>query len=888
MKNQSKKQFNLMDHMALFGLGLAVLYWMLEALVHVMLANDVSFTQRLYGPTVNDLLIRLLVLSFFAIFGSHAQYTINRRRAAEAAMRESETKYRTIIESIEDGYYEVDTEGRLTFCNDALSRIIGRPKGGIIGRPVETFLGGEIADELIEKFRTLSDGASRPNELEWSTVTDDGTRRFFETAISLITGNSEQPAGFRGLLRDITRRKRAEALYREKMTAEAASRSKSEFLANMSHEIRTPLNSIIGLTELMLETELKPEQREDLDVVVAAAYSLLSLINDILDFSKIEAGKLELEEIPFNMRDFLGESLRIVAAKAHEKELELAYRVARDVPENVVGDPARLRQVILNLVGNAIKFTEEGEIILSVEPEKIDRDSCKLLISVTDTGIGIPPEKHESIFGAFAQADGSTTRRFGGTGLGLAVSSQLVGLMGGRLWVESPVANPPSKQPGPPQQGSAFRFLSRFSQPSSQGQETAPFQQDIELGTLKTLIVDDNESSLSILMEMLEGWKMRPRGTTSMAHAQEILLQAVSSGNPFDLLLVDSDMPVADGFSLVRWLKTRKEMHCKILMMLTSLRNRSQVDLNDLNVKAIVTKPVRPSDLLDAVITAAGAENAHQGASGEIRRHASAVSPATLNILVAEDTLFNQKFIRRLLDRWGHKATIVENGKEACAAVSRHRFDIVLMDVQMPEMDGFEATETIRAMEKEKGTHVPIIAMTAHAMKGDRERCLEAGMDDYVPKPISSETLLNAINALVGRSSDKVVAGDNATDLEKAQSLDKRPFFDREALLQAFDNDWEFFLEVVDMFVADYPQMMQDIRDAITDGDFSGLERKAHALKGMLGNFQVEASVQKAFALEKMGRENSLEHAESTFGLLADDLVRLEEMFVDMTQEKTA
>ena len=883
MEKEPNKQFNLMDHMALFGVGLAVLYWMLEALVHVMLADDVSFIQRLYGPTFNDLLVRMLVLSFFAIFGSHAQYTINQRRVAEAAMRDSEAKYRTIIESIEDGYYEIDTNGLLTFCNESLCTIYGRPKAAMIGKPIQSLLREDTAAKFINKFSALTQNPSQANELEWSDATDDGTRRYFETAISIIQDTAGQTTGFRGLLRDVTRRKRAEALYQEKKTAEAANRSKSEFLANMSHEIRTPLNSIIGLIELMLETELKPEQREDLDVVIAAAYSLLSLINDILDFSKIEAGKLELEEISFNLRDFLGESLRIVAGKAHEKELELAYRVARDVPETVVGDPVRLRQVILNLVGNAIKFTDSGEIILSVEPERLSPAGCDLLISVTDTGIGIPPEKHESIFGAFAQADGSTTRRFGGTGLGLAVSSQLVGLMGGRLWVESPVAHPQNRDMGAPMPGSSFCFISCFSAPAQTGQEKTLFQPDVDLSIFRPLVVDDNESSLNILMEMLEGWQMSPEGTGSMAQAQEMLTQAAGSGKPFDLVLVDSDMPVADGFSLVRWIKTKKEINCNILMMLTSLRNRSQVDLNDLNVKGIVTKPVRPSDLLDAIIGAVHAESGVAASPDTATRQSTYLRTGALNILVAEDTLFNQKFIRRLLDRWGHKATIVENGKAAVSAVSQNHFDIVLMDVQMPEMDGFEATEKIREMESSTSGHVPIIAMTAHAMKGDRERCLEAGMDDYVPKPISSETLLNAINALVNQPSE----GDIVSNPEDSNQGVGTPLFDKEALLKAFDNDWDFFMEVVDMFVADYPQMMADIKQAIDHQDAPKLERTAHALKGMLGNFQVEPSVEKAFALEKLGRSQTFDSAAATYDSLADDLARLEEVFVKMSQENS-
>jgi CheY-like chemotaxis protein/HPt (histidine-containing phosphotransfer) domain-containing protein len=362
-----------------------------------------------------------------------------------------------------------------------------------------------------------------------------------------------------------------------------------------------------------------------------------------------------------------------------------------------------------------------------------------------------------------------------------------------------------------------------------------------------------------------------------------MLTQAAGAGKPFDLILVDSDMPVADGFSLVRWIKTKKEIICNILMMLTSLRNRSQVDLNDLNVKGMVTKPVRPSDLLDAIIGAVNAGDSMAESADTAPCQSTKSRTGPLNILVAEDTLFNQKFIRRLLDRWGYKATIVENGQAAVSAVSQNHFDIVLMDVQMPEMDGFEATEKIREMESTTAKNVPIIAMTAHAMKGDRERCLEAGMDDYVPKPISSETLLNAINALA----DQHPVGNTMSNAEDEKESPEAPILDREALLKAFDNDWDFFLEVVVMFVADYPQMMTDIKQAIDQQDPSKLERTAHALKGMLGNFQVASSVEKAFTLEKLGRNETFDNAADTYDSLADELSRLEEVFVNMSQENS-
>jgi two-component system sensor histidine kinase/response regulator len=878
MKIYFKKRIQFLDHMALIGFGLAVLYWLLESLVYVMLHNDIGFFQRITGPDFNDLLTRLLVLSFFAIFGSHAQFTINQRKVAEAAMRISEEKHRTIIESIEDGYYEVNSEGLLMFCNTALAKITGHPKDKMMGQDIGTFLGKENAAKLFQTFKSLSQQETEVNELDWSFTHTDDSERYIETSISLIKDSKGNVDGFRGLLRDVTRRKLAEALYQEKLTAEASSRSKSEFLANMSHEIRTPLNSIIGLIELTLETDLSSEQREDLGVVISAAYSLLSLINDILDFSKIEAGKLELEELPFNLREFIGESLRIIASKAHEKGLELACRVNKDIPEIVIGDPSRVRQVILNLVGNAVKFTEKGEIILSVEFEEAADSPYHLLFSVKDTGIGIPREKQESVFGAFAQADGSTTRKYGGTGLGLAVSSQLVQLMNGRIWVESPVSlghvTSTGDAAGP---GSSFYFSAHFKAPSRLEKPESAGPQ-IDMRKLATLVIDDNKSNLEIMLEMLESWHMSPMGASTIADAQSLILKSIQYGPLFDHIIVDSDMPVLDGFSLVRWIREQNVMYSNIIMMITSSKLRNQAEVDALNIKSFVVKPVRPSDLLDAVIsTVVADETPHEQCETPVEKRPQA-NESRLRILVAEDTLFNQKFIARLLERWGHQATIVQNGIEALETFSKEAFDLILMDVQMPEMDGFEATARIRQIEKDQGRHIPIIAMTAHAMKGDRERCLEAGMDDYVPKPISSDTLLNSIKALVPRQ-------DKPDTKENVMTLNAQPAFDKKMLLKAFDDDWDFLKEIIEMFIADYPKMLKEIEDAIDTKDAPTLQRTAHALKGMLGNFQVQTAVQKAFALEKMGEKAAFDQTREIFTQLSDELNTLEKLFLDVVKE---
>jgi PAS domain S-box-containing protein len=839
-----------------------------------MLHNDVAFIQRMTGPEFNDLFARLLVLSFFAIFGSHAQFTINQRRNAEAAMRISEEKYRTIIESIEDGYYEVNTEGLLTFCNSALTMITGHSKQEILNSPIETFLGHDNAAKLLNTFELLSQKKSEINELNWSVPREDGSNRYLETSISLIINSKGEHAGFRGLLRDVTKRKLAEAMYQEKLAAEAASKSKSEFLANMSHEIRTPLNSIIGLVELTLDTDLSAEQREDLSVVSAAAYSLLSLINDILDFSKIEAGKLELEAIPFNIRDFIGESLKIIAAKAHEKGLELAYRVQKDIPDIVKGDPSRLRQIILNLVGNAVKFTEKGEIVLTAEFEPSGGSPYHLLFSVKDTGIGIPREKHESVFGAFAQADGSTTRKYGGTGLGLAVSSQLVRLMNGRIWVESPVAinhiTSAGDTAGP---GSTFFFSAHFAPPSP-GKDVEWLQPAIDISPLTVLVVDDNQSSREIIAEMLESWQITHTGAATVKEAQTLILASVSTGQPFDLILVDSEMPVRDGLSLIKWIKDHEAVHSKIIMMLTALTSRHQIDFDALNVQTYVIKPIRPSDLLGAIVSSFSQDVADPI---QIETKSGGVPEAAgnaLKILVAEDTGFNQKFIRRLLEKRGHRATIVTNGNEAVSSFSAGTYDLILMDVQMPEMDGFEATAKIRDIEKGRGGHIPIIALTAHAIKGDRERCLAAGMDGYVPKPISPDALFDAISALVPRT-------DTPQAEKEGIKLETQPAFDKKALLETFDGDQDFLKEIIDMFVADTPKMLKNIKAAIDAKDADALQRTAHALKGMLGNFQAETAVAKAYLLEKMGSNASFDNAQAVFDQLSDTITGLEGMLLD-------